>query len=49
LVVNWHVATRLLVVCFMGLGLRIRQALAGKLNRFIQVDGVSVPHREVVR
>ena len=37
------------VVAFKGLGLHIRQALAGKIERFIPVDGVGVTHPDVRR
>jgi microcystin degradation protein MlrC len=34
-------------VCFKGLGLHIRQALEGKIRRFIPVDGVGITHPDV--
>ncbi len=39
--------TRLQMVGFKGLGLHIRQALAGKIKTFIPVDGVGVTHPDV--
>ena len=38
---------QLQVVGFKGLGLHIRQALAGKVDHFIPVDGVGVTHPDV--
>ena len=38
---------RMQVVGFKGLGLHVRQALAGKIERFIPVDAVGVTHPDV--
>lgn len=39
--------TQMQAVGFKGLGLHIRQALKGKINHFIPVDGVGVTHPDV--
>ena len=39
--------TKMQAVSFKGLGLHIRQALEGKINTFIPVDGVGVTHPDV--
>jgi microcystin degradation protein MlrC len=38
---------KLQAVCFKGLGLHIRQALEGKIQTFIPVDGIGVTHPDV--
>ena len=40
-------ATQMQMAVFKGLGLHIRQALAGKISRFTPVDAVGVTHPEV--
>ena len=40
-------ATQMQMAVFKGLGLHIRQALAGKISRFIPVDAVGVTHPDV--
>jgi len=39
--------SKMQVAAFKGLGLHIRQALTGKINSFIPVDGVGVTHPDV--
>jgi microcystin degradation protein MlrC len=39
--------TRMQAVGFKGLGLHIRQALAGKVEAFVPVDGVGLTHPDV--
>jgi len=36
-------------VCFKGLTLHIRQALAGKIETFLPVDGIGITHPDVTR
>jgi microcystin degradation protein MlrC len=38
---------RMQVIAFKGLGLHIRQALSGKISRFVHIDGVGVTHPDV--
>jgi microcystin degradation protein MlrC len=39
--------TKLQAIGFKGLGLHVRQALAGKIGRFIPIDGAGVTHPDV--